>query len=149
MPSPAGTGSHPTSAHLHNNVTARNYKGVPPAKNHLAQLFQPISPGHMFSESRQSGAIKVGTVRHTRSRGVYKHELTVVTKPQSSENRRLAMGGVLIGLVGAEKKHWVLIDWKGAVKGKGLVDMNVTCQYKQFQRNHVLLEAYANTMADL
>lgn len=117
MPSPAGTGSHPTSAHLHNNVTARNYKGVPPAKNHLAQLIQPISPGHMFSESRQSGAIKVGTVRHTRSRGVYKHELTVVTKPQSSENRRLAMGGVLIGLVGAEKKHWVLIDWKGAVKG--------------------------------
>jgi hypothetical protein len=48
---------------------------------------------------------------------VYKHELIVVTKPQSSENWRLAMGGVLIGLVGAEKKHWVLIDWKGAVKG--------------------------------
>ena len=88
-------------------------------------------------------------MRHTRSRGVYKHELTVVTKPQSSENRRLAMGGVLIGLVGAEKKHWVLIDWKGAVKSKGLVDMNVTCQYEQSQRNHVLLEAYANIMANL
>lgn len=56
-------------------------QGVPPAKVHLVQLFQPISPGHMFSESRQSGAIKVGTVQHTRSRGVYNLKQTVVTKP--------------------------------------------------------------------
>lgn len=92
----------------------------------------------------------MGTVRHTRSRGVYKHELTVVTKPQSSENRRLAMGG------GFDRPCWGREKALGAYRlerccqgSKGLVDMNVTCQYKQFQRNHVLLEAYANTMADL